>query len=81
VSYGYDPIRKKKIPNWKGHLKGPAKIIDKGVFRKKGKKSFSLALPKAHFARYIYKKENQFGRVNFNKFGTIFDKILQIIES
>jgi len=80
VTYGYDPIQKKKIPNWRGHLKGPTKIIDKGVFKKKGNKSFSLALSKGYFARYIYKKENGFGRVNFDKFGVIFDKILEIIK-
>jgi len=81
VSYGYDPIQKKKIPNWKEHLKGPTKIIDKGVFKKKGKKAYSLALSKGHFARYIYKKENGFDRVNFNKFRIIFDKILEILEA
>ena len=58
VSYGYDPIKKKKIPNWRGHLMGPTKIIDKGVFKKKGDKLFSLALSKGYFARCIYKKEN-----------------------
>ena len=81
TTYGYDPIQKKRIPNWKEHLKGPTKIFDKGVFKKKGKKTYSLALSKGHFARCIYKKANGFDRVNFDKFGIIFDKILEILKA
>ena len=80
VKYGYNPRTKKYFAGWEKHLEGKRKIISSGVYQKKGKSDFSIALSKSKFAYNIMKKEKGFENPDFSEFKQIFERIALIIK-
>ena len=81
VKFGYNPNTKNYFPRWKQILEGKPKVIDSGVYKKKGEKYYSIALPKSKFAYNILKKEKAFKNPNFSEFKKVFDLIGSIVRN
>ncbi len=81
VKFGYNPNTNTNYKGWSKILERKTKVIDFGVYKKKGEKYYSIALSKTKFAYNILKKEKGFKNPNFRNFKKVFDVIGLIVRN